>query len=227
MERDVCVAVGAREYEYGEYGESKATMLSDDEHCKMDDYCTEDIRRSMSARHVLQASQSQTDISLRSTHEEETGTDSEEPCDCPDGVEPTIRLVEKRTAGHAVFENPAIDPIFVQTRESLTLNASTSAYAYGPTSVAPKDGSDERLISSDESIVSESRPSFPSCDDLVLRQQDMIAADIFALLGDVDGDERDDILPVVAVWLDIGAQFTQEEIPSPIDFIQQYDALAR
>ncbi|KAI0629544.1 hypothetical protein C8Q77DRAFT_1140814 [Trametes polyzona] len=51
-----------------------------------------------------------------------------------------------------------------------------------------------------------------------------IGIDAFRL----DQDDRQDVLlPVVKVWLDIGAHFKEEDIPSPVDFLRQRDELLR
>ena len=37
----------------------------------------------------------------------------------------------------------------------------------------------------------------------------------------------DNDLPIVDVWLDIGAHLNQDDIPDPVEFIQAYDTLVR
>lgn len=47
--------------------------------------------------------------------------------------------------------------------------------------------------------------------------EDAVQADIFGL----DFDENEDLLPIVNVWPDVGAQF-DEDIPNPMEFAKQY-----
>ncbi|KAL7277666.1 hypothetical protein ACG7TL_008596 [Trametes sanguinea] len=45
--------------------------------------------------------------------------------------------------------------------------------------------------------------------------------DIFGFLG------RDDLIPIVKIWLDIGSQLKEEDVPNPMEFVEQYNELVR
>ncbi|EIW54191.1 uncharacterized protein TRAVEDRAFT_51911 [Trametes versicolor FP-101664 SS1] len=48
--------------------------------------------------------------------------------------------------------------------------------------------------------------------------------DVFGLDSDANQENR---LPIVNMWLDIGAHFVEEDIPDPMEFVKQYDQLVR
>lgn len=99
------------------------------------------------------------------------------------------------------------------TPYELTLNFISVAESYTPYKV-------------DYSGPMSSRPSTPSF------RPDRSSESLGAAVTEIDlfglrPNDNDDLLPIVDVWLDLGAQFMQHEIPDPMDFIRSYDALVR
>ena len=56
-----------------------------------------------------------------------------------------------------------------------------------------------------------------------LHSERTVSRDVF---GKVPQD-GDDMLPIVDVLLDIGAQVSQDEIPDPMEFVREYKALSQ
>lgn len=64
---------------------------------------------------------------------------------------------------------------------------------------------------------------YPSSEGSFRSMQSLNDIDIFGL----DGDDRDDLLPIVKISLDLGAHFEGEEVPDPMAFMRQRDELVK
>ncbi|KAI0350631.1 hypothetical protein OH77DRAFT_1593446 [Trametes cingulata] len=52
---------------------------------------------------------------------------------------------------------------------------------------------------------------------------DLHAMDIFGIIP----NERDLLIPIVKIWLDIGAQFSEDDVPDPLEFVEERNKLIR
>ncbi|OSC97595.1 hypothetical protein PYCCODRAFT_1461866 [Trametes coccinea BRFM310] len=79
----------------------------------------------------------------------------------------------------------------------------------------------DSLYSCDDDASRSSRSSVSIPDEANDSVEALNRMDIFGFLG------RDDLIPIVKIWLDIGSQLKEEDVPNPMEFVEQYNELVR
>ncbi|KAI0327907.1 hypothetical protein GY45DRAFT_1072748 [Cubamyces sp. BRFM 1775] len=202
------------------YAKQDRTSLSAEEHYHMDDHRIEDMRRCVSG---LKAKTSEASASFSPpAAAARGGTGGSQPAALPlvlsttgteadenvpsrtTSVEPLGGSTTHLSSGHVCEERHGDNDQDGQSSVSSGDQWSQSSAPYG------EDNSGDAQSSSSE-------------EDAAMSLDGLYATDVFGL----DFDPHEALIPIVRVWPNLTAQLKEDEIPDPVEFLNQYDDITR